>query len=101
MDCSPVASIGRHGFMRQRRGMFALCATVVLASSVVGVLAQNKDDTKRDDAQKKEIQSIVKSADDATAGQPAPNDLAIGWLRDDALNAHAHKEYVPVTVSSA
>src|SRR5438874_408091 len=99
MGCSPVASIGRHGFMRQRRGMFALCAAVLLASSVVGVLAQNKDDKKRDDAQKKEIQSIVKIVDDAAAGQPAPNDLSIGWLREDVLKAQGNKEYVPFTVS--
>src|SRR5256886_14422840 len=99
MDCSPMASIGRHGFMRQRRGMFALCAAVVLASSVVGVLAQNKDDKKRDDAQKKEIQSIVKIVDDAAAGQPAPNDLSISWLREDVLKAQGNKEYVPFTVA--
>ena len=85
--------------MRQRRGMFALCAAVLLASSVVGVLAQNKDDKKRDDAQKKEIQSIVKIVDDAAAGQPAPNDLSIGWLREDVLKAQGNKEYVPFTVS--
>src|SRR5438874_8231859 len=98
MDCSPVASIGRHGFMRQRRGMFALCAAVVLASSVVGVLAQNKDDKKRDDTQKKEIQSIVKIVDDAAGGQAAPNDLTLGWVHDDVLKAQGNKEYVPFTV---
>jgi hypothetical protein len=85
--------------MRQRRGVFALCAAVVVASSVVGVFAQNKDDKKRDDAQKKEIQSIVKIVDDAAAGQPAPNDLSITWLREDVLKAQGNKEYVPFTVS--
>jgi len=85
--------------MRQRRGVFALCAAVVLAWSAVGVVAQNKDDKKRDDAQKKEIQSIVKIVDDAAAGQPAANDLSITWLREDVLKAQGNKEYVPFTVS--
>jgi len=84
--------------MKQRRGVFALCAAVVLASSI-GLVAQNKDDKKRDDAQKKEIQSIVKIVDDAAAGQPAPNDLSISWLREDVLKAQGNKEYVPFTVA--
>jgi len=84
--------------MKQRRGMFALCVTVALASSVA-LFAQNKDEKKRDDAQKKEIQSIVKIVDDAAAGQPAANDLSIGWLREDVLKAQGNKEYVPFTVS--
>jgi len=85
--------------MTQRRGLFAFCAAVVLAGSVVGVFAQNKDERKRDDAQKKEIQSIVKTVDDAAAGQPATNDLAIAWLHEDVLKAQGNKEYVPFTVS--
>ena len=38
--------------MKQRRGMFALFVSIVLMSSI-GLFAQNKDDKKRDDAQKK------------------------------------------------
>jgi len=87
--------------MRQRRGMVALGASVVLALSV-GLFAQGKDDKnekKRDDAQKKEIQSIVKIVDDAAAGQPAANDLSLQWVREDLLKAQGNKEYVPFTVS--
>jgi hypothetical protein len=84
--------------MKQRRGMFALFVSIVLASSI-GLFAQNKDDKKRDDAQKKEIQSIVKVVDDAAAGQPTPNDLSLTWLREDVLKAQGNKEYVPFTVS--
>ena len=50
--------------MRQRRGMFALVVAVACASSV-GLLAQK--DKKQDEAQKKEIQGIVKIVDDVAA----------------------------------
>jgi hypothetical protein len=82
--------------MRQRRGMFALFVAVVCASSV-GLLAQK--DKKQDEAQKKEIQGIVKIVDDLAAGQPAPNDLSVTWLREDQLKAQGNKEYVPFTVT--
>jgi hypothetical protein len=84
--------------MKQRRGVFALFVAIVLVSSI-GLFAQNKDDKKRDDVQKKEIQNIVKIVDDAAAGQPAANDLSLTWLREDVLKAQGNKEYVPFTVS--
>jgi len=84
--------------MKQRRGVFALVVLVVLASSIA-LLAQKKDDKKQDEAQKKEIQNIVKIVDDLTAGQPAPNDLSLAWLREDVLKAQGNKEYVPFTIS--
>jgi hypothetical protein len=65
----------------------------------IGLLAQGKDDKKKDDAQKKEIQSVVKFVDDAAAGQPASNDLSLTWVREDVLKAQGNKEYVPFTVS--
>jgi hypothetical protein len=84
--------------MNQRRGAFALFVAVVLVSSV-GLLAQGKDERKRDDAQKKEIQSIVKVVDDAASGQPAANDLSLAWVHEDVLKAQGNKQYVPFTVS--
>src|SRR3954463_5061407 len=84
--------------MKQRRGVFALFMSIVLVSSI-GLFAQNKDDKKRDDAQKKEIQNIVKIVDDAAAGQTASNDLGLTWVREDMLKAQGNKEYVPFTVS--
>src|SRR5947209_5995700 len=60
--------VGRQGVMKQRRRVFAVFVSIVLVSSI-GLLAQNKDDKKRDDAQKKEIQNIVKIVDDGAAGQ--------------------------------
>jgi hypothetical protein len=76
--------------------MFALFVAMVCASSI-GLLAQK--DKKQDEAQKKEIQGIVKIVDDLAAGQPAPNDLAVTWLREDQLKAQGNKQYVPFTVT--
>jgi hypothetical protein len=85
--------------MKQRRGVFALFLSIVLVPSSIGLLAQNKDDKKRDDAQKKEIQNIVKIVDDAAGGAAASNDLSLTWVREDMLKAQGNKEYVPFTVS--
>jgi len=83
--------------MKQRRAVFAFWVVVGCASSLA-LFAQSKDDKKKDEAQKREIQSIVKSVDDLTAGQPAANDLSMTWLREDVLKAQGNKEYVPFTV---
>ena len=77
--------------MKQRRGMVALFVLAVCASSI-GLFAQSKDDKKKDEAQKREIQSIVKSVDDLAAGQPGANDLSMTWLREDVLKAQGQKE---------
>ncbi len=83
--------------MTHRAGVLALLILVLLASSNP-VIAQSKDDKKKDEAQKKEIGNIVKIVDDLIAGQPAPNDLGLSWLREDVLKAQGNKEYVPFTV---
>src|ERR1700730_7793834 len=65
-----------------------------------GVVAKKKDEPKKqDEAQKKEILSVVKVVDDVAAGQPAPNDLSVAWAREDFLKAQGNKEYVPFTVT--
>ena len=55
-----------------------------------------KDDKKQSDEQKKEIQAVVKMADDVAAGQPAPNDLGLTWAGVDFLKAQGNKEYAPL-----
>src|SRR5579864_6001881 len=81
--------------MQHRRGWVAVAVVGVALSTTV--LAQK--DKKQDEAQKREIQSVVKIVDAVAAGQPAPNDLSISWVREDMLKAQGNKEYVPFTVS--
>ena len=77
------------------RRLPALCIALALVWSV-GLAAQN--DKKRDEAQKKEIQSIIKVVDDVSAGQPGANDLSLTWVHDDVLKAQGNKQYVPFTI---
>jgi hypothetical protein len=84
--------------MKQRRVVLALLVVSMFSASSSALLAQNKDDKKKDEAQKKEIGNIVKIVDDLSAGQTAPNDLGLSWMREDVLKAQGNKEYVPFTV---
>src|ERR1700704_2498463 len=84
--------------MVNRRIVTALSVTVALAWSAA-LVAQKKDDKKQSDAQKKEIQDIVRFVDGVTAGQPAPNDLGLAWVHEDFLKATGNKEYIPFTVT--
>jgi hypothetical protein len=86
----------RAGFMLRRP--FALVLVVALAGSAP-LRAQAQKDKKQDEAQKKEIQNVVKVVDDVAAGQQAPDDLSIAWVREDVLKAQGNKEYVPFTVT--
>src|SRR5690242_8509884 len=101
MGCSITTLSGRLRFMELRRRLFPLLALVVLTSSLplVAQAPPAKDDKKKTDAQNKEIQNIVKMVDGIAAGQPAPNDLSLTWVREDVLKAQGNKEYVPFTVS--
>jgi hypothetical protein len=75
-----------------------LSTAVALAFSVA-LVAQKKDDKKQSDAQKKEIQDVVRFVDGVAAGQPAPNDLGLSWVREDFLKATGNKQYVPFTIT--
>ena len=76
-------------------------SVVVIAGLLlsVGVFAQKKDDKKQTDDQKKEIQAVVKIADDLGAGQTAPNDLGLAWGHADFMKAQGNKQYAPFTVT--
>jgi hypothetical protein len=84
--------------MVNRRSIGALSTVVALAFSVA-LVAQKKDDKKQSDAQKKEIQDVVRFVDGVAAGQPAPNDLALSWVHEDFLKATGNKQYIPFTVT--
>src|SRR5262245_3845945 len=79
------------------RRSFVLLLAMALAGG--STLRAQKDNKKQDDAQKKEIQNVVKVVDDVAAGQPAPDDFSIAWVREDVLKAQGNKEYVPFTVA--
>src|SRR5437588_1359199 len=90
--------------MYQRRWSLAiaLVMAVGLSANPIGLVtlaAQKKDDKKQDEAQKKEVQSVVKIVDDAAAWQAGPNDLSLAWVREDVLKAQGNKEYVPFIVT--
>ncbi len=84
--------------MVNRRGVAALSMAAVLACSVA-LVAQKKDDKKQTEAQKKEVQDVVRIVDGVLAGQPAPNDLGLSWVHEDFLKATGNKEYIPFTVT--
>jgi hypothetical protein len=83
-----------------RRGAIALTAAAALVFSAT-LLAQNTkpQPQKMTKAQEAEIKAITALMDAVTAGQPAPNDLALTWVRDDLLKAQGNKQYVPFTVT--
>jgi hypothetical protein len=84
--------------MKHRRAFTAVLG-VVLAFSAAPFAQEKQENKKQTDAQKKEIQGLVKIVDGIAAGQPAPNDLALAWVHQDMLKAQGNKEYVPFTVS--
>lgn len=81
--------------MANRRLTVALA--FVLAFSLSGGLVAQQQ--KQTDAQKKDIQTLVSVVDGVAAGQPAPNDLGLTWVREDFLKAQGNKQYVPFTVT--
>jgi len=77
------------------RRVVALCSAAALVCSG-SLLAQQVK--KLSDAQRREVQEIVKIIDSAAAGPTAPNDLSLTWAREDFLKAQGNQEYVPFTV---
>src|SRR4051794_27489051 len=74
-------------------------AALVFILALAPALVAQKDEKKQSDAQKKEIQNIVKVDDGIASGQPTPNDLSLAWVHKDMLKAQGNKESVPFTVS--
>ncbi|MQA29146.1 MAG: hypothetical protein GEU82_04800 [Luteitalea sp.] len=82
-----------------RRACAAFAAAVLIGS--VSLLAQNspqQQQRKLSDNEKKEIQTVLKIVDDVAAGQAAPNDLSLTWVREDLLKAQGNKQYLPFSV---
>jgi len=89
--------------MVNRRRVFGLSVVAMAAVLSVGVFAQKKDDKKDDkkaaEAQARENQAARKAVDDVVAGQPAPNDFNVAWVREDFIKAAGSKTYVPFIVT--
>lgn len=82
---------------RRRAIEIALVAAVLFS---VGLTAQKKNDKKLEDNQKKQLQTLVKLADDVSSGQgQQPNDLSLSWMREDYLKAQSNREYIPFVVA--
>jgi hypothetical protein len=86
--------------MVTRRRTFALgSAAIVLFSAALFAQQQAPAPRKLSNAEKKEIQTVLKLVDDAAAGQPAKNDLSLTFAGRDQLKAQGNKSYVPFSVT--
>lgn len=85
----------------RRHALAAVSAAVVILSAPVFTQSapQQQQQRKLSDAEKKEIQTVLKLVDDIAAGQPAPNDLNVTWVREDLLKAQGNKQYLPFSVT--
>jgi len=84
----------------RRPSLAAISAAVLILSATLFAQApQQQQQRKLSDAEKKEIQTILKIVDDVSAGQAAPNDLSLAWAGSDLLKAQNGKEYLPFTVT--
>jgi hypothetical protein len=60
---------------------------------------QKEQPRKLTKAEEKERDTIYALLTTVTAGQPAPNDLGLTWVRDDVLKASGNQQYIPFIVS--
>jgi len=84
--------------IRRRAFILGYAAAFIFSA---GLLAQQAAPQQRklSDAEKKEIQTVLKIVDDASAGTATPNELSLVWLNDDLLKAQGNKQYVPFNIS--
>ena len=79
-----------------RRPAFMTALAVLVTSTAL--FAQNVAPRKLSNAEKKEIQTVLKILDDTMAGTAQPNELALDWKHDDLLKAQGNKQYVPFSI---
>ncbi len=86
--------------MTIRRRAFTLGSAAVFVFSAA-LFAQQAvpQQRKLSDAEKKEIQTVIKIVDDAAAGTASPNDLSLTWIGNDLLKAQGNKQYLPFSVT--
>lgn len=89
----------------RRAGIIVAAAAVALWAAGVPVSAQKDKNQKPDpaaqaqaQAQAQEVQALVRIADTAMAGQPAPSDFPIEF-KNDFIKAQAGRVWVPMTLT--
>jgi hypothetical protein len=82
--------------MELRRGVIALCSAAALICSVTLAAQAPRKLTK---AEEKERDAIAKVVASVVAGQPAPDDLSVKWVREDVMKASDNQQYVPFIVT--
>jgi len=90
-----------HGFMKLRRfaagAMLCACASAV-AFAQKASKADQKADAAASQAQQQEYATVVRLADTAMAGQPAPSDFPVQF-QNDFLRAQGGRVWVPITLT--
>lgn len=84
--------------MVNRRLAIAFGSAALLVSSTLHAQTTPAP-RKLSNAEKKEIQTVLKIVEGVAAGAPMPNDLSLTWMKDDLLKAQGNKQYVPFNVS--
>jgi hypothetical protein len=83
----------------RRHNLIVGSVLAVLCGALLSAQGGQPPQKKLSDAEKKEIQTILKIVDDAVAGQTAPDELALTWVHSDMLKAQGNKQYVPFSVA--
>jgi hypothetical protein len=83
----------------RRPAIITALAAVFASTAVFAQTTPNAPQRKLSNAEKKEIQTVLKILDDAMAGTTAqPNELALDWKHDDLLKAQGNKQYIPFSI---
>ena len=85
--------------MVTRRRAFSLGSMAIVLFSAALFAQTTPAPRKLSNAEKKEIETVLKIVDGVIAGQPAPNEVSLAWLKEDYLKAQGNKQYVPFSVS--
>jgi hypothetical protein len=85
--------------MVNRRVIMLGSALALVVAATLFAQQQQQQPPKLSDAEKREMQNIIKLIDAVEAGQPAPNDLSLAWQRDDVIRVPDSKLYVPFLVT--
>ena len=84
--------------MAIRRRVIVLGSLAAFLCSITLAAQQAPAPRKLSKAEEKERDAIFALVGGVAAGQPAANDLALTWVRDDVLKASGNQQYIPFIV---